>query len=222
MFGKYIANLQENTHVEMSFQWSVFSCKFAAYFQNIFLDEHVWRTASTSFCEIDENSKFKSFSNFLKFWIIEKALEAFSSSPSCSNEHNIDMQMEITKVNTTISTQTEDMNITKDKCVGSTVKDTNIKTQYKTEHFVQTNHDLHDTKVLEVKIWKKKTRDKSVNTDFSFRPNEIISFTEYDSYDEDDESDTEMTTHIQDVLDTSYIPSDEMYESSTFVTTESE
>ena len=40
------------------------------------------------------------------------------------------------------------------------------------------------------------TRDKSINTDFSFRPNEIISFTVYDSYDEDDESDTEMTTHV--------------------------
>ena len=38
----------------------------------------------------------------------------------------------------------------------------------------------------------------------------------------DDESDTEMTTHVQDVLDTSYIPSDELYESSTSVTTESE
>ena len=33
--------------------------------------------------------------------------------------------MEITSVNTTISTQTEDMNITKDKCVGSTVYDSN-------------------------------------------------------------------------------------------------
>ena len=32
----------------------------------------------------------------------------------------------------------------------------------------------------------------------------------------------EMTTHVQDVLDTSYIPSDGLYESSTSVTTESE
>ena len=66
------------------------------------------------------------------------------------------------------------------------------------------------------------TRDKSINTHFSFRPNEIISFIVYDSYDEDDESDTEMTTHVQDTLDTSYILSDELYESSTSVTTESE
>ena len=36
--------------------------------------------------------------------------------------------MEITSVNTTISTQTEDMNITKDKCIGSTVKYKNKKT----------------------------------------------------------------------------------------------
>ena len=83
-------------------------------------------------------------------------MEASSSSPSCSNEHNIDMQMETASVNTTISTQTEDMNTTKDKCVGSTVKYKNKKTQYKVEHFVQTNHDLHDTKVLKVKICKKR------------------------------------------------------------------
>ena len=36
MFWKYVANLQENTHAEVWFQTSawVFSCKFAAYFQN--------------------------------------------------------------------------------------------------------------------------------------------------------------------------------------------
>ena len=66
------------------------------------------------------------------------------------------------------------------------------------------------------------THDKSINIDFSFRPNEIISFTVYDSNDEDDESDSEMTAHVQDALDTSYIPSDQLYESSTSVTTESE
>ena len=82
-----------------------------------------------------------------------------------------------------ISTQTEDTNSTKDKCVGSSVKYKDKKTQYKAEHFVPTSHDLHDTEVLKAKICKKKTRDKSINTDFSFRPNEIISFTVYDSYD---------------------------------------
>ena len=82
-------------------------------------------------------------------------MEASPSFPSCSNEHNIDMQMETTSVNTTISTQTEDMNTTKDKCVGSTVKYKNKKTQYKAEHFVHTNDDLRDTKVLKVKICKK-------------------------------------------------------------------
>ena len=66
------------------------------------------------------------------------------------------------------------------------------------------------------------TRDKSTNTDFSFRPNEITSFTVYDSYDEDDESNTEMTAHVQDVIDTSYILSYELYESSTSATTESD
>ena len=75
---------------------------------------------------------------------------------------------------------------------------------------------------FKAKICKKKTRNKSINADFSFRPNEIVSFTVYDSYDEDDESDMETTTHVQDALDTSYIPSDKLYESSTSVTTESE
>ena len=74
-------------------------------------------------------------------------MEASSSSPSCSSEHNIDMQMETTSVNTAISTQTEDMNSTKDKCVGSSVKYKNKTTQYKAEHFVLTSHDLHDTEV---------------------------------------------------------------------------
>ena len=50
------------------------------------------------------------------------------------------MQMETTRINTTISTQTEDKNTTKDKCVGSAVKYKNKKTPYKAEHFVQTNH----------------------------------------------------------------------------------
>ena len=57
---------------------------------------------------------------------------------------------------------------------------------------------------------------------FPLDQNKIISFTEYDSYDEDDESDVEMTTHVQYVLDTSYILSDDLHESRTSVTTESE
>ena len=82
-------------------------------------------------------------------------------SPSCSNDLN--MQMETTCINTTISTQTKDMNITKDKCVGSKIQkqkqqQQQQKTQYKAEHLVQTNHDLHDTKVLKVKIYKKDAR----------------------------------------------------------------
>ena len=43
MFWKYAANLQENIHAEvlkshlgMAMNTRVFSCKFAAYFQNIF------------------------------------------------------------------------------------------------------------------------------------------------------------------------------------------
>ena len=56
-------------------------------------------------------------------------MEASSSSPSCSNEHNIDRQMETMSVITAILTQTEDVNITKDKCIGSTVTYKNKKTQ---------------------------------------------------------------------------------------------
>ena len=41
VFWKYAANLQENVHAEVRFYWNctsawVFSCKFAAYFQNTF------------------------------------------------------------------------------------------------------------------------------------------------------------------------------------------
>ena len=41
VFWKYAANLQENTHAKLRFYWNhtsawVFSCKFAACFQNIF------------------------------------------------------------------------------------------------------------------------------------------------------------------------------------------
>ena len=50
----------------------------------------------------------------------------------------------------------------------------------------------------------------------------MIGFTASYSYSEDDESNTERPTNVQDALDTSCIPSDELYESSTFVTTESE
>ena len=82
---------------------------------------------------------------------------------------------------------------------------------------VKSNHDLRNTKVV-----KKKTRDKSINTDFFFRPNEINSFTAYHSCNEDHESDTEITTPVQDALDTSYIPSGELYESNTSVTTKSD
>ena len=67
--------------------------------------------------------------------------------------------MEITSVNTTISTQTEDMNITKDKCIGSTVKYKNKKTQYKAEHFVQANHTKPMIQRFSKLIYvKKKTR----------------------------------------------------------------
>ena len=79
-------------------------------------------------------------------------MEGSSSSLSRSSEHNIDMQMETTSVNTAISTQTEDMTTTKDKCVGISVKYKNKKTQYKAEHFVRTSHDLLDTEVLKIKI----------------------------------------------------------------------
>ena len=57
VFWKYAANLQQNTHAEVWFQialqryWNhtsawVFSCKFAAYFQNTFSLEHVCVAAS--------------------------------------------------------------------------------------------------------------------------------------------------------------------------------
>ena len=41
-------NLQENTHAEVWFHHSawVFSCKFAAYFQNTFSWKHLWVAAS--------------------------------------------------------------------------------------------------------------------------------------------------------------------------------
>ena len=60
-----------------------------------------------------------------------------------------------------------------------------------------------------------------MNTDFPFRSNKIFSFTLNDSYD-DDASDTEITTNVQDFLDTSHILSDELYESKKSVTTEYE
>ena len=41
MFWKYPANLQENTHAEVRFE-------FAAYFQNTFSEEHLWKNASAS------------------------------------------------------------------------------------------------------------------------------------------------------------------------------
>ena len=58
MFWKYAANLQENTHPKCNFNkialqlyWNrtltwVFSCKFAACFQNSFSQEHLWMAAS--------------------------------------------------------------------------------------------------------------------------------------------------------------------------------
>ena len=49
------------------------------------------------------------------------------SSPSRSNEHNINVQMETTSVNATTSTQTEVINTTRDKCIGSAVKYKNKK-----------------------------------------------------------------------------------------------
>lgn len=47
-------------------------------------------------------------------------------------------------------------------------------------------------------------------------------FTVQGFYDEDDETDTEITTHVQDTLDTSYILSDKLYEPSTSATTKPE
>ena len=61
-----------------------------------------------------------------------------------------------------------------------------------------------------------------MNTDFPFRPKKTISFTLNDSYDEDDASNTEIATNVQDFLDTSHILSDELYESKKSVTTEYE
>ena len=51
MFWKCAANLQENTHAEVQLYWNrtsteVFSCKFAAYFQNTFSKEHLSLAAS--------------------------------------------------------------------------------------------------------------------------------------------------------------------------------
>ena len=51
VFWQYAANLQENTYAEVRFYWNhtsawVFSCKFAAYFQNTFSQEHLWTAAS--------------------------------------------------------------------------------------------------------------------------------------------------------------------------------
>ena len=58
VFWKYAANLQENTHAEVckvakQLYWNhtsawLFFCKFAAYFQNILLSEHLWRATSAS------------------------------------------------------------------------------------------------------------------------------------------------------------------------------
>lgn len=70
------------------------------------------------------------------------------------------MQMETTSVNTKISTQTEDIKTTKDKCVASTLKYKNKKkrnTRLSTSNPTNgpTNHDLLDAKVIKVKICKK-------------------------------------------------------------------
>ena len=51
MFWKYAANLQENTLAKQQLYWNhtsarVFSCKFAAYFQSTFCQEHLWMAAS--------------------------------------------------------------------------------------------------------------------------------------------------------------------------------
>ena len=62
---------------------------------------------------------------------------ALSSTPNCSNDHNRDMKIETTSISATISTQTEDINATKDKHVASTVKYKKTHTQYKAEHFDQ-------------------------------------------------------------------------------------
>ena len=56
--------------------------------------------------------------------------------------------MKTTSVNTSISIQTEDMNTSNDKCIGSTVTYKDKKTQCKA--------DLWNTKVVKVKICKKR------------------------------------------------------------------
>ena len=78
----YIPILQENTHAPkcdsnkaaLQLYWNrtlawVFCCKFAAYFQNNFFKEHIWRTASeiqTSlrFFRIPPDTNFLIFVNF--------------------------------------------------------------------------------------------------------------------------------------------------------------
>ena len=52
-FWKYAVNLQETPNFALQIYWNhtwgwVFACKFAAYFQNIFSQEHLWMTASMS------------------------------------------------------------------------------------------------------------------------------------------------------------------------------
>ena len=49
-FWKYTVNLQETTHVKAQLYWNLtslwmFSCKLAAFFQNTFFLEHLWKTA---------------------------------------------------------------------------------------------------------------------------------------------------------------------------------
>ena len=64
----HAANLQENTHAEVWFQlqlyWNrtsawVFSCKFAAYIQNTFFYEYLWRANYTK----------KERASWASFWI---------------------------------------------------------------------------------------------------------------------------------------------------------
>ena len=75
VFWKHAVNLMENTHAEMRFHTLtlVFSCKFAAYLQNTFSQEHFWRAASIS-CNFTERKD----SNTAVFqWILRGTYDTF-------------------------------------------------------------------------------------------------------------------------------------------------
>ena len=83
------------------------------------------------------------------------------------------MQMETTSVNTKISTQTEDIKTTKDKCVASTLKYKNKKNAIQGwAHPIQPMvQPITTCSMQRLSKWKyvKSKRDKSIGTNFSFR-----------------------------------------------------